>query len=177
MAVSGDATDDSCSRGQVSANDLVHKGFAVSIAIASLVRSLFVAVLVRKNSENHDPRSRNSFRTRVQRARRTLVERSGHGRKHEPAQYRVGSIEYRLEKLSRINAVRRCRLGHRLVQSSIALNINANHRTKREFCQASIHRPVQRHSRIFDRIGGSTDAGRSLQSMMPKLLRFGEAIG
>src|SRR5215472_14439297 len=119
MAVSGDATDDSCS-GQVSANDLVHKGFAVSIAIASLVRSLFVAVLVRKNSENHGSRSRNSLRMRSLRLDGQRSNGSGHGGKHEPAQYRVGTIEYRLEKLSGINAVRRCRLGHRLVQSSIA---------------------------------------------------------
>ena len=47
--------DHSCSRGRWQANDSVHKGFAVSIATASLVRSMFVAVLVRKNSENPTP--------------------------------------------------------------------------------------------------------------------------
>jgi hypothetical protein len=53
------------------------------------VRSLFFAVLVRKNSENHGSRSRNSLRIRSIRPDSRWSNGSGHGGKHEPAQYRV----------------------------------------------------------------------------------------
>ena len=65
---------------------------------APAVRTLFLAVFVRKISTNHDSRSRNSFEARSLGVGRPLSNGSPIGGNHEPAQYRVGNTEYRLVK-------------------------------------------------------------------------------